>query len=500
MSAAQSTWDRMPGRDRARDGLDRTYALLIDGAWTRADSEDSFQCVDPYTAEPFGCVPEAGPADVHRAVSAARRAFDRDGWRESSAAERARLLRSLARRIEAHADELAYVQIRENGKLASEMRPQIDALARACEYFAGLAEATGGRTVPLQGFTAYTVREPIGVVAAVTPWNSPLMLLGWKLFPALAAGNTVVVKPSEITPVSTLRFAELITESGFPPGVVNVLTGHAQPTGAALIAHPGIDKIAFTGSTAAGKAIGRAAAERCARVSLELGGKSPNIVFADALLDAAVDGIVAGIFAATGQTCVAGSRVLVERPVYEQVVERLAARARELTPGDPLEWKTQLAPLASRAQLEKVLSYFEVARAEGLELVTGGHRIERPGFFVEPTVYGNVRTDCRLAREEIFGPVAALIPFDDEDQAVSIANDTPFGLAAGVWTESLRRAHRVASRVRAGTVWINNYRQIAYAIPFGGFKQSGLGRELGPEALNEYTEVKSVWIDTSRGA
>ncbi|MGH8219449.1 MAG: aldehyde dehydrogenase [Steroidobacteraceae bacterium] len=500
MSADRINGDRKLGVDRARDGLDREYTMLIDGAWTRGEAKETFQCVDPYTGEPWGRIPQAGAAEVDRAVSAARRAFDRDGWGESVAAERAALLRKLARGIEVHADELAYLQIRENGKLVSEMRPQIDALVRACEYFAGLAEAAGGRTVPLHGFTAYTVREPIGVVAAITPWNSPLLLLGWKLFPALAAGNTLVVKPSEITSVSTLRFAELTMEAGFPRGVVNVVTGHALPTGAALVEHPGVDKIAFTGSTAAGKAIARAAAERCARVSLELGGKSPNIIFADALLDAAVDGIVAGIFAATGQTCVAGSRVLVERSIYEQVAARLVERARALSPGDPLVRTTGLAPLASRAQLQKVLSYFEVARSEGLELLSGGRRIERPGFFVEPTVYGNVRNDCRLAREEIFGPVAALIPFEGEEQAIAIANETPFGLAAGIWTESVRRAHRLAARVRAGTVWINNYRQIAYAIPFGGFKQSGLGRELGPEALNEYTEVKSVWIDTSRGA
>ncbi len=486
--------------DRTHHALDREYAMLIDGEWIRAQARATFQCVDPYTEEPWGRVPQADAADVNRAVAAARRAFDRDGWAHASAAHRAELLKRLARLIDAHADELAYLQIRENGKLVSEMRPQIDALARACEYFAGLAESSGGRTVPLQGFTAFTVREPIGVIAAITPWNSPLLLLGWKLFPALAAGNTVVVKPSEVTPTSTLRFAELIVEAGFPRGVVNVVTGFAQPTGAALVGHPGVDKVAFTGSTAAGKAIARAAAERCARVSLELGGKSPNIVFADADLAAAVEGIIAGIFAATGQTCVAGSRVLVERQVYEAVVSRLVARARELAPGDPLERTTQLAPLASRAQLEKVLSYFELASAEGLERLTGGHRIPRPGFFVEPTVYGRVRNDCRLAREEIFGPVAALIPFQGEEEAIAIANDTAFGLAAGVWTESVRRAHRIAARVRAGTVWINNYRQIAYGIPFGGFKQSGIGRELGPEALHEYTELKSVWIDTSRGA
>lgn len=474
---------------------DHAYAMLIDGDWVARTGSRTFQCVDPYTEESWGTLPQADAADVDRAVTAARRAFDHDGWPQTSAPQRAALLRRLAQLIETHADALTYQQIRENGKLVSEMRPGTDLIARACYYYAGLAESLAGRTLQTQGFTTFTVREPLGVIAAVTPWNSPLLLLGWKLFPALAAGNTVVVKPSEVTPTSTLLLAELVMEAGFPRGVVNVVTGYGDPTGSALIQHRGVDKIAFTGSTAAGRAVAHAAAERCARVSLELGGKSPNIVFADANIPAAVEGVIAGIFAATGQTCVAGSRVLVERPVYDEVVARLVRRARELEPGDPLEHTTRLGPVASRAQLEKVLGYFALAREQGLELLTGGRRLDRRGFFLEPTVYGKVSNSCRLAREEIFGPVAALMPFEGEDEAVALANDSDFGLAAGIWTENLRRAHRMVSRVRAGTVWVNNYRQITYGVPFGGFRQSGIGRELGPDALEEYTEVKSVWID-----
>jgi (Z)-2-((N-methylformamido)methylene)-5-hydroxybutyrolactone dehydrogenase len=353
-------------------------------------------------------------------------------------------------------------------------------------------------TVPVSmpNLVGYTLREPIGVVAAITPWNTPLALLGWKLFPALAAGNTIVVKPSEITPTSALLMAELVMEAGFPAGVVNVVTGKGDPTGAALVAHPGIDKIAFTGSTRTGGRIAQVAAERNVRVSLELGGKSPNIIFADADPSNAVNGIMAGVFGATGQTCIAGSRVLVQAQVYDQVAELLVERARKLRAGDPLDPKTQLAPLASRAQLEKVLSYFEIGKSEGLKLLTGGARMDRPGFFVEPTVFGDVDNTCRVAREEIFGPVASLMRFESEEDAVALANDTPYGLAAGVWTEDVRRVHRMVSRLRAGSVWVNNYRIIGHALPFGGFKRSGLGREMGPEALHEYTEVKSVWIDT----
>jgi acyl-CoA reductase-like NAD-dependent aldehyde dehydrogenase len=472
--------------------------MLIDGDWVTAASGLTFSCTDPYLEADWGHVPLAGPEDVARATAAARRAFDSGGWPQTAPSARAALLRRLAEMIEADADSLAYRQVRENGKLISEMRPGASAVAGDCHFFAGLAEALRGTSIPVNvaNFVAYTVPEPIGAVAAITPWNTPLGLLGWKLFPALAAGNTVVIKPSEVTPTSTLRLAELTLEAGFPAGVINVVTGPGDPTGSALANSPDIDKIAFTGSSATGRAIAHAAAERNARVSLELGGKSPNIIFEDADLSNAVNGVMAGIFAATGQSCMAGSRVLVEGSVYDDVAELLVARTRTIRAGDPADASTQLGPLASRAQLEKVLRYIELGRAEGLELLTGGDRLDRHGFFVQPTVFGAVPNASRVAQEEIFGPVVCLIGFEGEDEAVRIANDTVYGLAAGIWTENVGRAHRVVRRLRAGTVWVNNYRIIDHGVPFGGFRQSGLGRELGADALHAYTEPKSVWIDT----
>jgi (Z)-2-((N-methylformamido)methylene)-5-hydroxybutyrolactone dehydrogenase len=471
--------------------------LLIDGHWREASGGRSFAAHDPFLECDWGRISDAAGVDANAAVAAARMAFADGRWSGRPAAERARCLYRLADLIERDAETLARQQIFENGKLISEMRPGMAAVAADCRFFAGLAETHAGTTVPAPrpGFTTFTLREPMGVVLAITPWNTPLGLLGWKLFPALAAGNTVVIKPSEVTPSSTLMLAALAQEAGIPDGVVNVVTGGGS-AGAALVSNPDVAKIAFTGSTATGQAIAAEAARRSARVTLEMGGKSPNIVFADADLDNAVNGVMAGIFAASGQTCIAGSRVLVEAPVFDRVADMLAERGSRMLAGDPLDPETQLGPLASRAQLDKVLSYFAIARQEGLACLAGGKRLERQGYFVAPTVYRDVPPDSRILREEIFGPVAALIRFAGEDEAVRIANDTRYGLAAGLWTENLRRAHRMMHRIRAGTVWINNYRVLGHAVPFGGYGQSGIGRELGAAALDAYTEVKSVWIDT----
>ncbi|MBS1239681.1 MAG: carnitine dehydratase [Proteobacteria bacterium] len=473
------------------------FPLFVDGKWRAASGGATFAAHDPFLERDWGEVADAGAGDVDAAVRAARRAFDDGRWSGLLAGERARILLRLAELIERDAEALTAQQIFENGKLVSEMRPGMAALAGDCRFFAGLAEIHGGATVPptRQGFTTFTLKEPIGVVGAVTPWNTPLGLLGWKLFPALAAGNTVVAKPSEVTPTSTLMLAALCQEAGIPDGVVNVVTG-GRATGAALVAHPDVAKIAFTGSTATGQAIAAEAARRSARVTLELGGKSPQIVFADADLDQAVNGVMAGIFAASGQTCMAGSRVLVEAPVFDRFSDLLAERADRMIAGDPLDPSAQLGPLASKAQLDKVLSYFSVARDEGLACAAGAARLDRQGYFVAPTVYRDVPPDSRIAREEIFGPVAALTRFADEGEALRIANDTRYGLAAGIWTENLARAHRMLHRVRAGSVWVNNYRVLGHTLPFGGYGQSGIGREMGKDALDAYSEVKSVWIDT----
>jgi aldehyde dehydrogenase (NAD+) len=469
--------------------------MLIDGAWVDAEDGRVFSCVDPFTSQTWGSVPLASDADIDKAAQAAHQAFAEGPWRRMPAAGRAAVLRKLAELIEARVEEIALTEVRENGKLYSEMYHGALAFAGDARFFGALAETVHGYTIdtPLAGFSAWTRREAIGVVAAITPWNTPLNLLGWKLFPALATGNSVIVKPSDVTPVSTLMIGELACEAGIPEGVLNIVTG-AGDTGQALVSHPLVDKIAFTGSGATGARIAKIAADRHARVSLELGGKSPNIVFNDADIDAVLAGIASGLFSTAGQACNAGSRILVQRGIYERFSERVAELARSVRWGDPLDPTSQMGPLSSLAQLTKVTSYFDRAREEGLSVLAGGGRPDHHGFFVEPTIYADAKLDSRLLLDEIFGPVAVLVPFEDEAEAIRIANDTRFGLAAGVWTRDLARAHRMIAAVRAGTVWVNTYRIGSHAIPFGGFKASGIGRETGIDALDAYTEVKSVWL------
>ena len=481
----------------------RDYKMLIGGGSLAARSGKIFESINPYTGRVWATVPEADEEDVDAAVRAARQAFDEGPWGKMTGTERARLMRRLAELIAENAEELAVVESTDNGKLLKEMSGQLGALPDWYYYFAGAADKVQGATIPSDkpNFFVYTRKEPVGVVGAIIPWNSPLLLLTFKLAPALAAGCTFVVKAAEQTPASVLEFGKLFEEAGFPPGVFNVVSGFGVPTGKALVSHPGVDKVAFTGSTQTGISVMKDAADHLAKVTLELGGKSPNIVFDDVDLEAANNGVVAGIFAATGQTCIAGSRLFVQERAHDELVERLSERAKTIKLGDPLDAETEMGPVAFKEQLEKIEGHVRAGKEEGATLVCGGKRPDADalehGYFIEPTIFAQVENGMQIAREEIFGPVLSVIPFKDEEELVRQANDTSYGLAAGVWTKDIQRAHRVAHAIRAGTVWINAYRTLSFNTPFGGYKMSGLGRENGLQAVDEYTETKSVWVELS---
>jgi aldehyde dehydrogenase (NAD+) len=477
--------------------IDTETRLLINNEWVPSESGKTFSTFNPATGEELAQISEADAADVDKAVRVARNAFERGPWRKTNASERGRLLNRLADLVEQNADELATLETLDNGMPLSVARhAAVPLIVGHFRYFAGWADKNHGKTIPINGdYFCYTRHEPVGVVGQITPWNFPLLMYGMKLGPALSMGNTVVLKPAEQTPLTALRLGELIVEAGFPPGVVNILPGYGPTAGAAIANHMDIDKVAFTGSGEVGHLIMEAAGRsNLKRVSLELGGKSPNIVFADADMDQAIEGSHFAVFFNQGQACCAGSRLFVEDKVYDEFVDKSVARASRRKVGDPFDASTEQGPQIDSIQFDKVMSYIDSGKCEGAELLTGGKRVGDRGYFIEPTVFANVKDEMKIAREEIFGPVMSIIKFHDIDEVVERANNTMYGLAAGVWTRDIGKAHAIANSVRAGTVWVNCFDVFDAAAPFGGFKQSGIGREMGEYALQQYTEVKTVTV------
>ena len=478
------------------------YRMFIDGEFVEAASGEWFDSYNPFTGDVWSQVAQGSSEDVERAVNAAHHAFTSGEWPALNPSQRGLLLHKLGDLLTREAKTLAEIEVRDNGKLIAEMQGQLNYIPQWFYYFAGMADKIQGAVIPLdkKGLFNYTRLEPLGVVCAITPWNSPLLITAMKIAPALAAGNTVVIKPSEFTSASTLEFVKLFAEAGFPPGVVNVVTGFGKDVGTALVTHPLVKKVAFTGSDSTGRQINELAARSFKGVMLELGGKSPNIVFDDANIDDAVNGAVSGIFAASGQTCIAGSRLLLQESIYDAFLEKLLSLAKTARMGDPMSLDTQVGPVTTQAQYEKVLAYIDIAKSEGAKVMMGGHRATRPecgkGWFVEPTIFSNVDNRMRIAQEEVFGPVLSVIKFKDEKDALDIANDVRFGLGSGVWTRDIGRAIRMSEGIQAGTVWVNTYRAVSYMSPFGGYKDSGLGRENGIDAVREYLQTKSVWINT----
>ncbi len=484
----------------------KTYLHFIDGQYVEPIGGRWMDTVDPYTGQAWARIPQGCAQDVDRAVTAASRALKEGPWSRMTATERGKLMLRLADLVARDGQLLAELEVRDNGKLLAEMRGQLNYHPEWWRYFGGLADKIEGHVMPIDkpDTFAFTRKEPVGVVGAITAWNSPLLFIAWKCAPALAAGCTVVVKPSEFTSASTLEYAALVKEAGFPDGVFNVVAGLGPEVGSALVEHPKVAKITFTGSDSTGARIYAQAALKMKRVSLELGGKSPNIVFDDCDLDQAAAGVVSGIFAATGQTCIAGSRLLVQNSIREKFTQKLVALGASARKGNPLLADTNIGPITTPMQYRKVLDYIDIAKAEGARCVLGGGPATDTslpgGQFVEPTIFVDVTPQMRIAREEVFGPVLSIMGFDDEAQAVSMANDTIYGLAAGLWTSDIGRAMRLSKALEAGTVWVNTYRAVSYMMPFGGMKHSGIGRESGIESINDYLETKSTWISYAKGA